>query len=485
MTDYINDKYAYTAKESIAIKSYMIIGLLVFLLMMVAGVVMKAIQGGIVQLPPDLFYQILTVHGAGMVGAAGLASSGVMWYFLRRYVVLSANALFANLALFLIGVVLILGSVFIGKFAGAWTFLYPLPSKSMGIWSPEAAITFLVGLLLIGAGFLIYYIDIGIAIVKKYGSIANALGIYVLFGKSELDKNHPTTVVASTMVLIVNFIGTAVGAVVLILSIVNIFEPDFVLDALLIKNLIYFFGHVFINATIYSAVTAVYELLPHYTGRPWKVSKPFYAAWVAASFMVMAVYPHHLLMDYAMPNWMLIMGQIMSYCSGIPVLAVTAYGALTIIHKSGIKWTIAPVLLIISMFGWAAGVIPAVIDGMIGVNKIMHNTLWVPGHFHFYLIVGMLPMILGFGFYLVNDSIDEKNKGEGNGGVYLFLVGALGLISSFLYGGFISIPRRWAEHYESWQLTSVVGFSFALLILLSFTFMAYKIIVKLPKVRFN
>ena len=37
-------------------------------------------------------------------------------------------------------------------------------------------------------------------------------------------------------------------------------------DALLAKNMIYFFGHVFINASIYMAVTAVYEIIPEYTG---------------------------------------------------------------------------------------------------------------------------------------------------------------------------------------------------------------------------
>ena len=188
------------------------------------------------------------------------------------------------------------------------------------------------------------------------------------------------------MVLVVNFIGIATGAIVLVMCLVNLFFPDYVLDALLVKNLIFFFGHVFINATIYSAVVAVYELLAEYTGRPWKVSKPFYWAWFAATFMVMAVYPHHLLMDFVMPQWMLVMGQIVSYTSGIPVLVVTAYGALTIVYKSGIRWDTPSRLLMLSMFGWAGGVIPAIIDGTISVNKVMHNTLWVPGHFHFYLV---------------------------------------------------------------------------------------------------
>jgi cytochrome c oxidase subunit 1 len=463
------------------VKAYLLSSLLVFALMMIAGIVMRAVQGTYIQLAPDLFYQIMTVHGVGMVGTAGLAGAGVLWYFLRQYVSLSSKILWLNFAIFLIGVVCILGSIFVGKFGAGWTFLYPLPAKSLGMWSVEAAAFFMIGLLLIGTGFLLLYLDIGIALLKRYGSLGNALGLNVIFAGKPLDTSHPTTVVAGTMVLIVNFIGIAVGAVVLVLSLFNLWQPDYVLDALLIKNLIYFFGHVFINATIYSAVTAVYELLPKYTGRPWKVSKPFFYSWAAATLMVMAVYPHHLLMDFVMPPWMLVMGQILSYCSGIPVLAITVYGALTIIHRSGIKWDIASSLLLLSMFGWAGGVIPAIIDGTLRVNTIMHNTLWVPGHFHFYLALGFLPMVLGFCYYLSNNKENVGKSLLDMTAFWVYFAGGMGLVLSFLAGGADSIPRRWAEHFEGWQLMGQLGTIAGTLLLLGFLLFTVKNLIKLPK----
>ena len=103
------------------------------------------------------------------------------------------------------------------------------------------------------------------------------------------------------MVVIVNVVSILSGAVVLVLTLVNLFNPAFVLDALLVKNLIYVFGHIFINATIYQAIIVVYELLPRYTGRPWKVTKPFLGAWTVSTLLVISVYPHHLLMDFVMP----------------------------------------------------------------------------------------------------------------------------------------------------------------------------------------
>ena len=80
-----------------------------------------------------------------------------------------------------------------------------------------------------------------------------------------------------------------------------------------------------------------------------------------------------------MPKWAIVTGQVLSYLSGIPILLVTAYGALVNIHRSGLKWDLPLRLLVFGLFGWAAGVLPAIIDGMVRVNLVMHNTQWVPG----------------------------------------------------------------------------------------------------------
>ncbi|ADE13608.1 cytochrome c oxidase subunit I [Nitrosococcus halophilus Nc 4] len=465
----------------VAVKTHLIVGILVFLLMMLAGAVMRAAQGNMFTISPDLFYQFMTVHGAGMVGTAGIASTGVLWYFLRQYVQLSTKIFWINFGIFLTGVVLILGSIFLGKYGGAWTFLYPLPGISLGAWSAGAAAAFLLGLLVIGTGFLILYLDVGRAILARYGSFGRALGLPQLFGKEPVDTSHPPTVVAGTMVLIVNFLGIAAGAVVLVMMLVNLYNPEFKPDALLIKNLIYFFGHVFINATIYASVTAVYELLPRYTGRPWKTSKVFYAAWLAIVFMVMAVYPHHLMMDFAMPPWALIVGQVLSYGSGVPVMVVTGYGALMIVYRSGIQWNTTTKLLFLSMFGWAAGVIPAIIDAMVTVNRVFHNTLWVPGHFHFYLLLGLLPMIFGFAYHLLGEAKEGGTTMADRLGFYSFLGGGLLLAFTFLASGASSIPRRWAVHMDEWIPMAHWGTLAAILVVLGVLLFTWRALTALPR----
>jgi cytochrome c oxidase subunit 1 len=460
---------ALSRAERIVVNLYVISALVVFVLMMLLGLTMRMGQSTWLEVPPDVFYQVMTAHGAGMVGTIGLASGVVMWFFLRKYVRLSLSIFAATYALFMLGALAILGSVFIGRYAGAWTFLYPLPVHSMGLWSLNAAALFMLGYLLIGVGFLLFYLDAMLAIIRVYGNLGRALGLQWLFG-GEIDKSLPKTVVASTMVAITNSIGILAGAVVLVMCLINIYFPSVGLNALLVKNLTFLFGHMFINASIYMGVIAVYELLPRYSGRPYPISRAFLWSWASSLVMVLIVYPHHLMMDYVMPHWMLVMGQIISYCAGLPVFTVTVYGALTNVYRSGMRWRMPAKLLMLSMFGWAAGIVPAIIDGTISVNRLMHNTQWVPGHFHFYLLLGVLPMVLALMYHVIGERTPSRASDKLTFPLYTF--GGLVFVFAFLAAGHMSTPRRFAAHLPQWlpyDRMGAIGAALAIAAMLMFT----------------
>jgi cytochrome c oxidase subunit 1 len=449
-----------------SVLAYLVTSAAVLLLMMIFGLIMRLEQAQVIAIGPNWFYQLMTLHGAGMVGIAGIAGAAIMWHFLRQYVELSTPIFLVNLGLFLIGVVMILGSVLIGNFHGAWTFLYPLPGNSMGLWSIGAAALFMGGLLVIGVGFLLLYLDITRALIGRYGSFARALGWPQLFGRDD-GLAPPPTVVASAMVSIVNICGLVVAASILTMMLVNLYIPGFTIDPLLAKGMIYFFGHVFINASIYMAVIAVYELLPRYTQRPWKSNRVFLASWSASTLMVMFIFPHHLLMDFGFPKWMLIMGQIIGYLNTIPILVVTGYGTLMIVHRSGITWDMASKFFFLSIFGWAAGAMPAFIDGTISVNYVMHNTLWVPGHFHTYLLLGMVSMVFGFMYYIGKPARGTPDPLIDRIAFWGYTVGSMGFTLSFLYAGKESVARRYAAHLPEWVPYDRIGSLFAALLIAS------------------
>ncbi len=463
-----------------AVKLTMILAGAVFVLMMVFGLIMRAAQGQWIELDPALFYQILTAHGAGMVGTAALSGAAILWYFSGRHVVLTAGIFWAFLGLFLLGVVLILGAIFIGGFGGAWTFLFPLPALSGGAWEAGAAAAFMLGYVSIGVGFLLYYLELGRQTHERYGSLARALGWNLILGRED-NNPPPPTIVAAAAVTIFNSIGIILGAAVLVASLVHLLVPGFEVDALLAKNLIYFFGHVFINASIYMAVTAVYEILPEYTGRPWKSNRLFAIAWNAVLVFVMAVYWHHLLQDVVMPPWMLVVGQLVSYFSGIPLIAVTAFSTFLYVRGSKMTWDLASSLLVLSVAGWSVGSIPASIDGMISVNKVMHNTMWVPGHFHTYLLLGEVAMAFGFMAWLVRGKTISEMGGLDRAAFATYLAGAAGFVTVFLFSGAASIPRRWAVHYEEWLTHDRIGTAFSVLVVLGTLVFVLRFVARLGR----
>ncbi len=456
------------------VKVTMIIAGVVLILLMTFGLIMRLNQAGLIEIESALFYQIMTAHGAGMVGTAGLTGAAVLWYFMSRYVPLVGAVYNVFLGLFLLGVVFIHGAIFIGGYSGAGTVMVPLPAMSGGLWSSGAAATFLLGYVSIGVGFLVMHLEVGRQLIRAYGGIGGAMAWPMAFGSSRVEDAPPASVVAAMASTIFNVIGVVLGAAVLVASLVNLLVPSFEVDALLAKNMIYVFGHIFINASIYMAVIAVYEVIPEYTGKPWKTSRAFAISWSFILLFVIAVYPHHLLQDVAMPAWALVTGQIISYLSGIPLLAVTAFSLLVYLSAGPIKWDLASSLLVLGVAGWSVGSVPAIIDGMIVVNKVMHNTQWVPGHFHIYLILGEIAMAFGFMAWLVRDARKSATTGTRMGGldrlaIGTYLVGGAGFTVMFLISGAMSIPRRWAVHAPEWTSQAGIASIFAVLVILGST----------------
>lgn len=475
------DNEQLTGRERFAFNLYIISAVVLFVLLMLIGLSMRSAQAHWLGMPPALFYKFLSMHGAGMVGTMVMATTAVMWFFLRKYVRLHLWAFLTNYALFLLGALCIIASIFLGGYAALWTFLYPLPTHGMGLWSPGASALFMIGYLLIGVGELIFYLDAAAGIIKVHGNLGRALGLQWLF-RGTVNPDHPKVVVASASMIIANSLGILAGAVVLVMCLVNIFNPQVVLDALFVKTLIYWFGHMYINAAIYMGVIAIYELLPRYTGKPYPLSRVFIWGWAATTLFVIVVFPHHLLMDYAEPHWFLVMGQITSWTSGFPVVVVTAWGVFVNLYRANIRWTMPSRLMLLSMFGWVAGGFAAILDGTIRINLVMHNTQWVPGHFHFYLLLGVLAMVLALMYHVIGARAHAPpNSTADRVGFPVYVGGALIFLLAFLDAGHLSVPRRMAEHLQAWTPTDKIGTIGAILVVLAMIYFAVRIIAGLLK----
>jgi cytochrome c oxidase subunit 1 len=425
--------------------AWVAVGLVLFPVLALLGVVMRILQAGyFAATPPEWFYAVMTLHGLGMVGVWFVAGLATLSFVLSPYARPSVGISWTALAFTAIGVVLLVAATLVGRFGVGWYFLYPLPFHAGGTWPGWATDAFFVALAVLGVGWTLWAGDVLRAIAARY-SLPQALGWHVLAGRTE--PSVPPVVIIATVSCIAVLAGLVAAVVLLVLVATEMIGRGAPSDALLMKNLTFYFGHLLVNITMYFGVGVVYEMMPTYTGRPWKTNTLVVVSWNAVLALVMFAYFHHLYMDFAQPRWLQVLGQVSSYLISIPAAVVTIFSALVLVYRSQTKWTLAPLLLYLGVMGWAVGGVAAVIDSTIAVNEQFHNTLWVPAHFHTYYLMGVVLMILGAVYHLATTLTPEpENVRRSRLLATHLVVGGYGFVLAFYLAGAFSVPRRYAAY---------------------------------------
>jgi cytochrome c oxidase subunit 1 len=443
-------------------------GLALFTLMALIGLAMRLAQADVIDISAIWFYQLMTLHAAGMLAGALLSMMGGLWFVVRAVVpAVNFKRAIASWAIIVVGAVLVVIAVLFGGFAAGWTFLFPLPFDAAGQWSTWAAVTFIVGMGLVGVGFLVYCIDVLKATTQTYGGLSGALGLRWLRGKDA--NGPPPQVIAATAVSIQGIICSAVGMTIVMALLDHTIDGQVALDALWAKNLTFFFGHTIANLIIYLAAGMIYVLLPLYSGRQWKISKPVVIAWLFTIVFVLTAYSHHLYMDFVQPGAPQIISLVASSAAAIPVAVVTIYTGMMLVWGSRYRWTLTSVLLYLGFAGWAIGGAGAVIDSLIPINFKFHNTLWVPAHFHNYLMMGVGLWMMALVSYLLERSAGRTaSRRTTIWAPVLMIGGGYGFIFSWYVSGALGIPRRWAVHPTGTEEYSLVASVFAVVFLIGF-----------------
>jgi len=425
---------------------YAITGLLVFLVLVLLGLGMRLSQAGTVDLPPDLFYAFMTLHGLGMVGVLYVGVYVGVWFLTAQHAKPSLGLFKFNYILTLLGVVGLIVATLIGRFGAGWYILYPLPF--MGSWPEWAVGTAIISVMILGVSWLLGQLDMIRAISARYG-FTNALG-WNHFSAKPIKEEVPPMMLIVMVAMLAGALTTVVGAALLALYLVKWVNPALELDALLMKNMVFLFGHTLVNITLYFGVAAVYEMLPIFSGRPWKMNKIVVISWNATFFLVLIAYFHHLYFDFDQSVVVQYIGQIASYLSSVPATVVTVFGVFTQVYRSEIKWTFVPLAFVLGITGWIVGGFAAVVDSTIRFNLYLHNTLWVPGHFHTYFLLGVVLMFLAVVYYLIGPPEDKMARF----GLWSLVVGGYGFVAMFFVAGLNSVPRRMSS-YESLPIESV------------------------------
>ncbi len=418
---------------------WMVTTLTVFLLMITFGITMRLAQGQAVNLNPGTFYALMTMHGLGMVGSLFSAGLAIIWFISVGYTKLSVGLMRFALALFIIGAAGLLAATVIGRFGPGWYLLYPLPfvNPTWPQWSIGLAI---ISLMLMGVSWLVIQLDILRGLAARFGA-SKLLG-WQYMSRTPPAEELPAPVLVVVVCAIAGVIGTLIGAATFAIYLFKWFAPAAAFDPLLLKNSMLMFGHIIANLAMYCGIGAVYAYLPTYTKRSWHLNRITMLAWNATLIFILGAYFHHLYQDFAQPEGLQYAGQILSYMSAIPATAVTVFGVGSQVYGAGLRWTFTPLAFFLGILGWVIGGIAAVVDSTIAVNRVFHNTLWVPAHFHTYFLVGFVFLMLGFLHRLVASTSQRLSSAS----LWAMVVGGYGFVLMFYLGGLYGVPRRYSTY---------------------------------------
>ena len=446
---------------------FAVTGIALIAVMGVFGLLMRLTQATLLGLSPAWFYRLMTLHGAGMITGALLAMMGALWYVLHASVPLRTGRMLASYAQIVTGALCVLVATLVGGFGAGWTFLPPLPFYPAGQWPAWSESLFFVGLLLVGSGFSVYCIDVLEQTTSTYGGLTRTLGWQFLRGREA--EAPPPQAIAATVVAIDGLLAMASGTAIVVGLLGRTYDAGVGINAIVAKNLVFFFGHSIANLVIYLAAAAVYVLLPRYAGRPYQTTKVFVAGWAGSLVFIATAYSHHLYMDFVQPTWAEIGSEIASYAAVIPVAVITIYSMAMLVWGSAYRWTLASTLLYVGLAGWAIGGVGAVIDSIIPINFRFHNTVWVVAHFHTYLMMCVVVWVLAFLAHLLErDAERTSSRAARAWTIGLLLVGGYGLTGTWFVGGALGIPRRYALQPAGTSGYSLVGSIFALVFALGF-----------------
>jgi len=411
---------------------------------------MRFNQGGDIELSPVTFFSLMTAHGVTMVGIWSVAGMMAVNYLMARYVKVSTAVNVFALVLTVIGLVMLWTSTFVGYFHAGWTFLYPLPF--FVAWESWATPLFLYSIAIFGIGWTVWTVAMLMQIYKKY-SLAQSFA-WQHFKRGYLVETPPFILITT-----VSLIGILICLITAVILLVLLFAEyysngTFTNDALLIKNLTYFFGHTIINEALYLGVATLYELFPEVSGRP-KFKTTWYVAlaWNCTLVFVLTAFFHHLYMDFVQPVGLQLVGQFASYFASLPSAAVTVFSIVILVYKNPIKWSLTNTLFFIGVIGWIIGGFGAVIDATISNNFVLHNTLWVPAHFHTYNAMGNVLFSLAFFYWVANEFAGTKVVPRSEKlRIGLLLIGGFGFVLMFYIAGAYSIPRRYSVYPDELAL---------------------------------
>ncbi|MBB6452257.1 cytochrome c oxidase subunit 1 [Salirhabdus euzebyi] len=453
--------------EARLIMSFMYVAFASLLIGGLMGLLQTLVRSGTFKLPFGIgYYQILTVHGVilGLV-LTTFFIIGFQYALMSKSVGMSngqRKLAWVGYWIMMIGTVLAATMILLGKANVLYTFYAPLQAHPL------------------------YYIGLALFVVGTW--IACFVNFHQLAKWKKQNPGEKSPLMAFMVVInmLIWFISTlGVATTVLFQFIPWSLGMVDEINVLVSRTLFWYFGHPLVYFWLLPAYMAWYTIIPKIIG-----GKIFSDALARLSFLLFLLFSipvgfHHQLTEPGIdPFWKYIQ-VVLTFAVAIPSL-LTAFSMFATFEMAGRAKGYS------GLFGWfkalpwkdvrflapfigMAAFIPGGAGGLINasnqLNGVIHNTIWVTGHFHLTVATTVMLTFFGISYWLIPHLTGKKLTPQLNRlGIIQTIIWTVGMtiMSGAMHiAGLLGAPRRsdysvyggteQAQEWIGYQIAQAIG----------------------------
>ncbi|MDE0584496.1 b(o/a)3-type cytochrome-c oxidase subunit 1 [Planococcus sp. A6] len=416
-----------------------------FLIGTLMGVLQVFIRNDALQLPAWLdYYQILTAHGV-------LLALIYTTFFI--------------FAFFITGMSKSLGSfgpkVRLFSWIGLWVTLLGTVMATVMIVAGEASVLYTFYAPLKANGF--YYVGLALVIVGTWISSFALVGHYMVWRRNNKGQLSPLFAFM-TITTIVLWIIACLGVVATVLFqyIPWAFGWTDTINVELSRSLFWYFGHPLVYFWLLPAYIAWYTIVPKLLG-----VKVFSDSLARLAFVLFILFSipvgfHHQLTEPGISNFWKFLQVVLTFMVIVPSL-MTAFSMFATFEISGRKkggtglfgwfkklpWRdVRFTSIFIAMAFFIPGGAGGIINASFQLNEVVHNTLWIVGHFHITVGTPVAMTFMGLTFwlipYLTGRRFTKRMQRLGFVQIITWSIGMLLMSTAQHVLGLMGAPRRTA-----------------------------------------
>ncbi|WP_066319659.1 cbb3-type cytochrome c oxidase subunit I [Bacillus sp. FJAT-29814] len=440
--DKVNKLAGISQEDARISKAYLSVAFIALFIGGFLGLAQGLNRAGLFELPSWFnYYQVLTAHGVLLILV--LTAFFIIGYFyagmshtLGGLLPKVRKIVWTGFASKIIGAVLVVIPILLNEASVMYTFYPPMAAHPM----------FYIGLVFVALGTWL-------ACIGCFVQVAN-------WRKNHKGQHVPIFSYFATGVFVLLFFALIPVAVEVLIIIPWAFRWVDTINVMVSRTLFWAFGHTLVNIWYLSATSAWYVVIPKLIGgKRWSDTL---TRVVIIALVVMNITGgfHHQIIDPGIDEGIKFMHVFMSLAIGFPSL-MTAYAMFAVFERTSRKqggkglvgwWKkmpwgdvrfLAPFIAMVAFIPAGAG---GIVQSTNQLDQVVHNTMWIVGHFH--LTLGMTVVLTFFGIsywlvpYISKRVLTPKLNKLGVIQTWVWTIGMIFMAGSMHYVGLLGSPRR-------------------------------------------